>query len=100
MTPETQREAVAVLAELFALSPDVRMGQLFAHLGYLGESHIGKDLANIDNDELMAVMYRHRLELLARTQTPNYPMPQPTGTDTSVSGSSTLPEMIRATGPA
>jgi hypothetical protein len=35
MTPDQQREAMAVLAEVWSLSPDVRLGQLFAHLGFL-----------------------------------------------------------------
>lgn len=42
MTSDLQREALAVLAEVWALSPDVRLGQLFAHLGFLGEAHLGK----------------------------------------------------------
>jgi hypothetical protein len=89
MTPDLQREALAVLAEVWALSPDVRLGQLLAHLGFLGEAHLGRGLGYIDDDELLAVLYRHRAELLGRLQgTPN----QPTGATTSVSGSPTLPE--------
>jgi hypothetical protein len=42
---DMQQEAVAVLAELWALSPDVRLAQLMAHLGFLGEVHVGKGLA-------------------------------------------------------
>jgi len=67
MTTDLQREALAVLAEVWALSPDVRLGQLMAHLGFLGEAHLGRSLGYID-DELIAVLYRHREELLARTQ--------------------------------
>jgi hypothetical protein len=88
---DVQREALAVLAEVWALSPDVRLGQLFAHLGFLGEAHLGRGLGYIEDDELIAVLYRHRTELLARSQaTPNQ-APQPTGAAVSVSGSSTLP---------
>lgn len=36
MKTDVQREALAVLAEIWELSPDVRLGQLFAHLGFLG----------------------------------------------------------------
>ena len=68
MTTDVQREALAVLAEVWALSPDVRLGQLMAHLGFLGEAHLGRGLGYIDDDELIAVLYRHREELLARTQ--------------------------------
>lgn len=77
MTSDSQRAALEVLAELWKLSPDVRLGQLLAHLGFLGETHVGKGLGYIDDDELMAVMYRHRAELLARLQ----------GTDGGIPGS-------------
>lgn len=89
MTSDMKREALAVLAEVWALSPDVRLGQLLAHLGFLGEAHVGKGLGSIDDDELLAVLYRHRTELLARSQgEPNQPL-QPPGAAVSVSGSST-----------
>ena len=89
---DPQREALAVLAEVWALSPDVRLGQLLAHLGFLGEVHVGTGLGYIEDDELIAVLYRHRAEFKARLEgTPNL-VPQPTGAATSVSGSPTLPE--------
>jgi hypothetical protein len=88
---EAQREALAVLAEVWSLSPDVRLGQLLAHLGFLGEAHVGKGLGYIEDDELIAILYRHRAELKARQEgTPNQSL-QPTGAAVSVSGSSTLP---------
>ncbi len=96
MTPDSQREALAVLAEVWALSPDVRLGQLFAHLGFLGEAHVGKGLGYIEDDELIAVLCRHRTELLARSQGEPDPALQPPGTGTSVSGSPTLPEVAPA----
>jgi hypothetical protein len=89
VTSDIQREALAVLGEVWALSPDIRLGQLLAHLGFLGEAHLGKGLGYIEDDELMAVLYRHRQELSARLQgVPNQPL-QPTGVGVSVSGSST-----------
>jgi hypothetical protein len=66
MTSDVQREALGVLAEVWSLSPDVRLGQLFAHLGFLGEAHLGRGLGYIDDDELLSILYRHRDELLAR----------------------------------
>ena len=42
MTPEIQHDALAALAEVWALSPDVRLGQLMEHLGFLGEVHLGR----------------------------------------------------------
>jgi hypothetical protein len=78
---DTQREALAVLAEVWALSPDVRLGQLMAHLGFLGENHIEKGLWEIEDDELLAILYRHREELRARlVPTPHQPL-QPTKAD-------------------
>jgi hypothetical protein len=67
MTPETQREALAVLGEIWAMSPDVRLGQLFAHLGFLGEAHLGRGLGDIDDDEMLSILYRRRAELIARS---------------------------------
>jgi hypothetical protein len=68
MTPPVQQEALALLAEVWKLAPDVRLAQLMAHLGFLGEVHVGKGLGYLDDDELIAIMYRHRAELLARLQ--------------------------------
>jgi hypothetical protein len=66
MTSDAQRSAMAILAEAWALSSDVRLGQLMAHLGFLGETYTGRGLGDIDGDELMALMERHREELLER----------------------------------
>jgi hypothetical protein len=96
MTPDVQREALAVLAEVWALSPEVRLGQLFAHLGFLGEAHLGRGLGYIEDDELLAILYRHRAELLARLQGTPIEALQPPGAAISVSGSSTLPEAAPA----
>ncbi len=94
MTPAVQREALAVLAEVWALSPDVRLGQLFAHLGFLGEVHLGRSLGYMDDDELIAVLYRHRAELTARLQsTPE----QATASGTSISQNTGLPETTSTT---
>lgn len=68
MIPTTQREALAVLAELCDLSPDVRLGQLLAHLGFLGEDQTGRTLWDIDDEQLLAVFYHHRSELVARIE--------------------------------
>ena len=73
MSSNTQHDAIAVLSEVWSLSPDVRLGQLLAHLGFLGEVHVGRGLGNIDDDELIAVLYRHRAELLARQEGTSIP---------------------------
>ena len=89
MMSQTRSEVLSVLAELCALSPDIRLGQLLAHLGFLGEAHVGKGLGYIEDDELLAVLYRHRGELQGRSrQAPNQSLP-PTEAAVSVSGNST-----------
>jgi hypothetical protein len=99
MTPDLQREALAVLAEVWALSSDVRLGQLLAHIGFLGEAHVGRALGYIEDDELLAVLYRHRAELVARSLGRPDPALQQTRATTSVSGSPTLTEAAPATKP-
>jgi hypothetical protein len=93
MNNDERTEILNVLAELWTLSPDVRLGQLFAHLGFLGEAHLDKGLGYIEDDELLAVMYRHRLELAARLQGSAVPLLGPA--ETSVSGSPIQPEAAR-----
>ena len=89
---DMQSEALAVLTEVWELSPDVRLGQLMAHLGFLGDAHLGKGLGYIEDDELIAVLYRHRAELKTRLEgRPNEAL-QPAGATVSVSGSSTVAE--------
>jgi hypothetical protein len=89
MIAATQREALAVLAEVCELSPDVRLGQLLAHLGFLGEDQTGRSLWDIDDEQLLAVLYHHRAELVARhREAPNQSLP-PTEAANSVSQSST-----------
>jgi hypothetical protein len=75
MTTPTQSEALAVLAELCALSPDIRLGQLMAHLGFLGEDQTGRTLWDIDDEQLLAVMYHHRGELITRMPDGSNPTP-------------------------
>lgn len=77
MISSTQREALAVLTELCELSPDVRLGQLLAHLGFLGEVQTGRSLWDIDDEQLLAAMYQHREELVGRQAvSPNKPLQQ------------------------
>ena len=66
MISSVQREALAVLAELCELSRDVRLGQLLAHVGFLGEDRTGRNLWNIDDEQLLSILYHHRAELADR----------------------------------
>ena len=65
---EFQRDSMATLAEIWALSPDIRLGQLFAHLGFLGEAHFGRGLSDIDDEDIIAILERHKSELVARLE--------------------------------
>jgi hypothetical protein len=47
MISATQRESLALLAELCELSPDIRLGQLLAHLGFLGEDATGRNRSEL-----------------------------------------------------
>ncbi|MDX1967921.1 MAG: hypothetical protein SFV23_12165 [Planctomycetaceae bacterium] len=77
MISATQREALTLLAELCELSPDVRLGQLLAHLGFLGEDQTGRLLGDIDDEQLLAVLYHHRAELVRRLpESPNQVLQQ------------------------
>jgi hypothetical protein len=96
MTPAIPREALAVLAEVWSMSPDVRLGQLFAHLGFLGEAHLGRGLGDIEDDELIAVLYRHRAELEARSRDAPDATSDRAGPARSVSGSPTMAEATPA----
>lgn len=97
MMSDQQKEALGLLAEIWELSPDVRLGQLFAHLGFLGEVHLSRSLGYIDDDELLSVLYRHRAELRARLQAPPSQALQPTGTATPISNTSKIAEATPAT---
>ncbi|MCI0360575.1 MAG: hypothetical protein L0211_19025 [Planctomycetaceae bacterium] len=63
MISNAQREALAVLAEVVDMSDDVRLGQLLAHLGFLGQDQTGRTLWDIDDEQLLAALYHHRAEL-------------------------------------
>jgi hypothetical protein len=86
---DTQREALAALAEVWSLAPEVRLGQLMAHLDFLGDVHLEKGLGYLEDDELIAILYRHRAELRARAAGASTQSPSPAGAAISVSGSAT-----------
>lgn len=72
MISSVRSEALAVLAELCSMSPDVRLGQLLAHLAFLGEDQTSRSLWDIDDEQLLAVLCHHRAELAAREANPAY----------------------------
>ena len=89
MTSDIRREALRLLADVWELSPDVRLGQLLAHLGFLGEAHVQRGLGDIEDDELMAIIQLHKSELQARSGDDLIPSNQGIAPNVSVSGSPT-----------
>ena len=77
MTKNARQEALSVLSEFAELAPEIRLGQLMAHIGFLGEDQVERSLWDVEDDELLAVHLRHRSELLARGQdAPNQSLAQ------------------------
>jgi len=93
LIPSTQREALSVLEEVVDLSPDIRLGQLFAHLGFLGEDQTGRSLSNIDDEQLLTVLYHHRGELTSRLSNAPKQAQQPNGTATPAAESAPAAEL-------
>ena len=67
MTPNPRDEILSLLAEALRLAPDVRVGQLVAFLGDLGQIDTGRPLANLDDTELLAALRQHVADLAGRT---------------------------------
>ncbi len=68
MIPVTQNELLEKLNDLRELSPDVRFGQLLANLGFLVEDQTERSLWDVEDEELLRVMEKHRADLLPRQQ--------------------------------
>lgn len=63
MTPDMRRVALMELVELSDMIPEIRIGQLVAHLGFLNQTEGGRGLGDIEDDELLAVIERHKREV-------------------------------------
>jgi hypothetical protein len=66
MNPTTQHELIEKLADLHQLSPDVRFGQLLANLGFLVEDQTDQSLREVEDDRLLEIMEKHRIDLVRR----------------------------------
>ena len=66
MIPATQQELIEKLADLHQLSPGVRFGELLANLGFLVEDRTDQTLREVEDDRLLEVMEKHRLDLARR----------------------------------
>jgi len=68
MTPTaTLSPLLQRLEELRAMCPDLRLGQLMAILGELGEDETGRGLWDLEDDQLAAAMERFANDLRRRT---------------------------------
>lgn len=99
MTSDIRRQVISSLAEVWDLSPDIRLGQLLAHLGFLGEAHLGHTLDDMEDDEFMAILQRHKAELQGRLQI-SHAKQSLGGAAVSVSGSSILLESPASSEPS
>lgn len=63
MTETSTRDLLERLDELRAMCPDLRFGQMLATLGMLGEDAVGRNLWDIEDDELLAAIERFRQDL-------------------------------------
>ncbi len=66
MNSQVESEALALLREICTRSPEVRLGQILAHLGFLGEDQTGYSLGDIEDRQLLAVLKMHLSELSNR----------------------------------
>ena len=66
MTPTTQHELIEKLIDIHHLSPGVRFGQLLANLGFLVEDQTDQTLREVEDDRLLEIMERHRIDLARR----------------------------------
>ena len=77
------------LVQICELSPDVRVGQMLAHLGFLSEDFDGQSLGVVEDEALLAVAERHlaNLEMLGNM---THPAMSPE-TDKAVAARPTMP---------
>ena len=68
MIPPIRQEMLNTLARLCELSPEVRFGQLLAHLGFLAEDRSDRTLWDLEDHDLLALMEHHQAELSKRRE--------------------------------
>ena len=63
MIPPIQQTIIEKLAALCDLSPDIRMGQLLANLGFLADEFADQSLWDIEDEQLLNVIEIHHAQL-------------------------------------
>jgi len=66
MMDPVRQEVLQVLAELSALVPEVRLGQLIVNLSYLARGLAVESVWDMEDDELLSVARKHLEEWRAR----------------------------------
>lgn len=70
MISDTQKRLLDALREVLDFTDtDMRIGQLVFNLGWMGEALVGSPLREIEDDQLLAVIERHRADLLRTGRT-------------------------------
>ncbi|HWE35480.1 MAG TPA: hypothetical protein VG406_02830 [Isosphaeraceae bacterium] len=64
---DQQSDALHRLREVHRLCPDMRLGQLLATIGMLGEDSTGRSLWDIEDVDLSAAIERFAADLARRT---------------------------------
>jgi hypothetical protein len=68
MIDSARREMLRILAEISALAPEVRFGQLVANLTLLAVGPWDENLWDIEDDRLLEAMRQHLSDLQRRQQ--------------------------------
>jgi hypothetical protein len=67
VAPDLQSKILRRLNEIRPLCPDMRLGQLLATVGMLGEDSTGRNLWDLEDDELSEAVERFGNDLSRRT---------------------------------
>ena len=68
ITVDARADLLHRLDEVRRLCPDMRLGQLLATVGMLGEDTTGRSLWDMDDDQLAAAVERFAKDLSERTK--------------------------------
>ena len=66
MMTQVQREALDLQAEILNLAPEIRLGQLWSFMGFLGHVEFHQSIDNLDDELMVQVLRRHRDNMARR----------------------------------